>query len=362
MEPDVPVGLDRAWAKPSPMWTSGSTSDPNDWCGNPPAARRPGSFTKRRGAVSLRRLPHRTKITSATVRADFNDLTAVIHYTRAAHELGLWESERRLIERFLPDRAAPLLEAGCGAGRVTLGLWALGYRDLTAFDFADELLDQARSLAAEREAEAIRFVQADATRLGICHTLYDNPTGQTAMLSGLADGARGTEIERGRRVRAKAGSGGRPRDPGAADPRPGFAGALFMFNGLMQIPGREQRRAALRGLHAVCIEGAPLLFTTHDRDATRTERALWRLEAQRWERGEQDPRLVEFGDRYFEEAGTGRTFMHLPDRREILEDLEATGWAHAYDAMRTEVAPESPAVTAFSDECRFWVARRGPTE
>ena len=56
------------------------------------------------------------KITAATVRADFNDLVAVVHYTRAAHELGLWASERKLIERFFPDRSAPLLEAGCGAG------------------------------------------------------------------------------------------------------------------------------------------------------------------------------------------------------------------------------------------------------
>src|SRR5206468_10527462 len=93
------------------------------------------------------------KISAATVRADFTDLLAVVHYTRAAHELGLWASERVLIERHFNDRTAPLLEAGCGAGRVTLGLWTLGYQNLTAFDFAEELVDQARSLAAERGAE-----------------------------------------------------------------------------------------------------------------------------------------------------------------------------------------------------------------
>ncbi len=250
------------------------------------------------------------KIDAATVRADFNDLVAVVHYTRAAHELGLWRSERLLIERFFPDPGAALLEAGCGAGRVTLGLWQLGYHRITAFDFAEELVDQARSLAAERHAEAIRFLHADATRLG-------------------------------------------------ADSRftPPYDGALFMFNGLMQIPGRAHRRAALRELHAACAPDAPLLFTTHDRDATPTERALWRLETLRWVRGTQDPRLVEFGDRYFEDE-TGRTFMHLPDRREILEDLAATGWRHAYDALRPEVARESRAVREFSDECRFWVAHR----
>ena len=81
------------------------------------------------------------RISAATVRADFNDLPAVLHYTRAAHGLGLWSSERLLIQRFFPDRESHLLEAGCGAGRVTIGLWELGYRHLTAFDFAAELLD-----------------------------------------------------------------------------------------------------------------------------------------------------------------------------------------------------------------------------
>jgi SAM-dependent methyltransferase len=244
------------------------------------------------------------KITSDTVRDDFNDLVAVLHYTKAAHELGLWASERKLIERFFPDPRAPLLEAGCGAGRVTLGLWQLGYRRLTAFDFAAELVDQAISLAAER--------RADATRLAAT----------------------------------------------APDLQPPYGGALFLFNGLMQIPGRERRRAALRELHAVTAPDAPLLFTTHDRDSTPTERALWRLEAMRWTKGQQDPRLVEFGDRYFDEPGTGRTFMHLPDRREILEDLAATGWRHAFDAMRPEIARENHAVRDFSDDCRFWAAHR----
>ncbi len=253
-----------------------------------------------------------TKITAATVRADFNDLTAVIHYTRAAHKLGLWASERMLIERFFPDHSAPLLEAGCGAGRVAIGLWQLGYQRLTAFDFAQELVDQAVSLAAERQAGSIRFFTADATRLGKCHLLDDTL----------------------------------------------FSGVLFMFNGLMQIPGRCNRRAALHGLRRVCVPGAPLLFTTHDRDSSPGERALWQLEAARWARGEQDPRLGEFGDRYFEEAGTGRTFMHLPTRTEILADLAATGWTHEYDAMRRELASESRAVRDFSDDCRFWVARK----
>jgi SAM-dependent methyltransferase len=256
------------------------------------------------------------KISKETVHADFNDPVAVVHYARAAHFLGLWESERNLIARFFPDQTAPLLEAGCGAGRATLGLWEMGYRHLAAFDFAEELLDQARSLATERDAREILFFHADATNL----------TGAQLPTSNF--------------------------QPGGS-----FAGALFLFNGLMQIPGRESRLTALGELHAVCRPGAPLLFTTHDRDDSPVERNLWQQEAARWARGAQDARLVEFGDRYFE-GEAGRTFMHLPDRTEILADLAATGWRHEFDAMRREVARESRAVLEFSDECRFWLARR----
>lgn len=252
-----------------------------------------------------------TRLDGATVRDDFNSLETVIHYTRAAQSLGLWASERMLIGRLFPDRGARLLEAGCGAGRVTLALARLGYRDLTGFDFADEMIDQAQCLARQERAAGVRFLEADATRLRDCPSLEDSS----------------------------------------------FDGVLFLFNGLMQIPGRENRRTAMRELRRLCRTGAVILFTSHDRDADRNERAHWAAQAEVWSRGAQDPRLLEFGDRYFAHEH-GRTFMHLPVRAEVLEDLEATGWAHEEDALRDELALESRAVRDFSDNCRFWVARK----
>ncbi len=251
-----------------------------------------------------------SKVTGETVRNDFNAINTVLHYTRAAHFIGLWKSERELITRYLPDRTARLLEAGCGAGRVTVGLWHEGYRNLTGFDFAAELVEQARNLAAEQGIKEVAFLQADATRLEACHPLNDKP----------------------------------------------FDGVLFMFNGLMQIPGRENRRGAMRGLHRVCRPGGHFIFTTHDREDPKDLKE-WAKEAGRWARGEQNPRLVEFGDRYFTDDN-GNTFMHLPDRKEVFEDLASTGWVHVHDRTRDELASETPAVRNFSDNCRFWVARK----
>ena len=264
--------------------------------------------------------PKPRPITAARVRRDFNELRAVVHYAKAAHQLGLWASERIMLERVLPPAPAadfPILEAGCGAGRVCVALHELGYQNLTAFDFAQELVDQAVALAEERRAP-ITFHHADATKLS-AHPAFA------------------------------------PAAASAAEQ--GFAACLFMFNGLMQIPLRINRRRALRQLAAVCRPGAPLLFTTHDRDHSPSERASWRLEARRWAAGKQDPCLREFGDRRFEDE-CGYIFMHLPDRAEILADLAATGWVHVEDQLRRKLTKESTAVQEFSDECRFWVASR----
>lgn len=251
-----------------------------------------------------------TKVTGDTVREDFNAINTVLHYTRAAHFIGLWKSELVLIKKYFPDADLPLLEAGCGAGRVAVGLWHEGYRHVTAFDFAQELVEQAQNLADEQGIKDLTIFQADATQLAACSLLK----------------------------------------------RKCFDGVLFMFNGLMQIPGRKNRRAAMRGLQKLCRPDAHFIFTTHDREDPKDIKA-WAREAALWEKGEQNPRLLEFGDRYFSDE-TGNTFMHLPDRNEVLEDMAATGWVHVYDSTRNELASETPKVRNFSDNCRFWVAKK----
>lgn len=271
------------------------------------------------------------KVDGATVRDDFNAINTVLHYTRAAHFIGLWKSELALIERYLPDRTLHLLEAGCGAGRVAVGLWHQGYRNITAFDFASELVEQAENLVQEQGITGIRFLQADATCLS-----------HSNLLGYFSASTHPTVIE-----------------PNQSNSNPIgylFDGVLFMFNGLMQIPGRENRRSAMRELHGHCRSGAHFIFTTHDRDDPKDIKE-WAKEAALWASGEQNPRLLEFGDRYFTDE-TGNTFMHLPDRKEILDDMAATGWTHVYDATRNDLASETPKVRNFSDNCRFWVANR----
>lgn len=239
-----------------------------------------------------------------TVKQHFCDPRAVEHYGRAASGLGLWVSEEKIFRQvFRPEQT--LLELGCGAGRIAIGLWELGYRQVLGIDFAPEMIKRARHLARLLEY-GISFRAGDATGLEMEDELFD--------------------------------------------------GAIFGFNGLMQIPRRERRRAALAEAWRVVRPGGFFVFTTHDQ-ANRRYTLFWEQEKERWAKGEQDPRLEEFGDRYHE-SPVGCTFMHIPTRTEILEDLEATGWEHQEDFLRREIAREPADVREFSDECRFWIVRK----
>lgn len=239
-----------------------------------------------------------------TVRQYFRDPVAVRHYADAAARIGLWASEETVFTQVF-DRKDTLLDCGCGAGRITLGLWELGFRNILGFDFSREMIEEARRLARLLDY-GIAFRVADATRL--------------------------------------------PFEAGA------FDGAIFGFNGLMQIPWRKSRRIAMEQIARVLRPGGFFVFTSHDRDLNRY-RDLWKEERALWDAGLQGEGLLEFGDRHAE-TPEGMVFIHIPRQADVEEDLEATGFELLESHLRSEIASESEAVRAFSEECRFWIARR----
>lgn len=243
------------------------------------------------------------KVSSAEVKAFYEDPSVVDHYRRATANIGLWLSEE-LVFRKVFQPSDRLIELGCGTGRIAVGLAEIGYEHVLGTDLARDMVKEARHIAKVLELP-VYFRQGDATRLKFEDNLFD--------------------------------------------------GAIFGFNGLMQIPGRENRRTALREIRRVVRPGGALVFTTHDRNNSKYSK-YWKGEKTRWDRGKQDPQLLEFGDRY-EETNLGKLFIHVPVPEEIREDLQAAGWKSEWDSMRSSIARESPAIQEFSDDCRFWVAR-----
>lgn len=247
------------------------------------------------------------KIDQSHVRDYFDDPGVVDHYRRATANVGLWKSEAILFER-LYSRDDRLLELGAGTGRIAISLAEMGYRHVMGIELAGEMVKEARRIARVLEL-SVYFRRGDARSLDFEDNLFD--------------------------------------------------GAIFGFNGLMQIPGRENRRQALTEIRRVVRPGGALVFTSHDRHNPR-HRNFWKAEQKRWNKGQQQPELLDFGDRW-EKTDLGMLYIHVPTPAEVREDLAATGWKCEWDSLRSSIAREKPVTVQFSDDCRFWVGRNpGP--
>jgi len=243
------------------------------------------------------------KIDSGTVKAYYEDPGVVEHYRRATASIGLWISEEMVFERVF-EKDDRILELGTGTGRIAIGLAEIGFPHVMGIELSTEMVKEARHIARVLEL-SVYFRQGDATQLKFEDDLYD--------------------------------------------------GAIFGFNGLMQIPGRAERLKALKEIRRVVRPGGALVFTTHDRQNPR-HRNFWKEEQKRWNKGQQKAELLEFGDRW-EKTEHGMLFIHVPAPEEVREDLQATGWKCEWDSLRSAIAKESAATQQFSDDCRFWVAR-----
>ena len=67
---------------------------------------------------------------------DFFEKEQVVdHYAVATRRVGLWASEENILTKLF-QKDDNLLEIGCGTGRISFGLWDLGYRILTGIDYS----------------------------------------------------------------------------------------------------------------------------------------------------------------------------------------------------------------------------------
>lgn len=238
------------------------------------------------------------------VRGYFNEVGTVQHYAKAVANVGLWESEKLLFNRYF-SRKDKLLDLGCGAGRASIGLWEEGFESVLGTDLAESMVLESREIA-ECLGCPFHFQREDATDLS------------------FGDGS--------------------------------FDGVVFAFNGLMQIPDRQVRRQALQHIYRVLKDGGHFIFSTLDRE-DRLYSKVFAEEDDPEHDLSQNPNLIDFGDRHFE-TEHGVTFMHVPLRADVLEDLELLGFERAEDSMRSALARESASVLDFSEDCRMWVARK----
>ncbi len=231
-------------------------------------------------------------------QAHWHETETALHYARAAVRIGIWASERALIERYF-SKSHRILELGCGGGRVALALLQSGYSDVIATDFSPIMVSLARAVLADHDETWEQHVaQQDATALTYPHASFDR--------------------------------------------------AIFAFNGLMCLPSRDHRLAALRSIHRVLKPDGILLFTASDREKGANA-------AYRAKEAEPDDEIP--GDRWHE-SDTSPVFMHSSTEAETSGELSETGFMVIECPLSTEVAADGPLVREFAGETRFFVARK----
>jgi len=245
------------------------------------------------------------KVDTEFIRKSFTTEKTVSDYVKAVSEVGLWESEKMMIEKYFnPENR--ILDIGCGAGRTTIGLCKLGYHLVEGLDLSEAMIVQARRISKDLNYN-ITFKVGDAACLD-----YDDET---------------------------------------------FEAGLFSFNGIMQIPGRENRIKVLKEIRRILKPKGYFLFTTHDRDNSKEYELFWKEEKRKWTLHLEDKSLHEFGDRIIKMEERD-IFIHLPTREEVISSLEEAGFILIEGVSRSELCEESEEVKKFSTDCVFWLVQK----
>ena len=245
------------------------------------------------------------KVNTEFIRKSFTTEKTVSDYTKAVKEIGLWESEKMMIKKYFnpEDR---ILDIGCGAGRTTIGLYKLGYHLVEGLDLSKAMIVQARRISKELNDD-ISFSVGDAACLD-----YEDET---------------------------------------------FGAALFSFNGVMQIPGRENRIKVLKEIKRILKSKGYFLFTSHGRDNGKEHESFWEEEKRKWTLHLEDKSLHEFGDRIIKMEERD-IFLHFPTRDEVISSLEEAGFVLIEGILRSELCEESKEVKKFSTNCVFWLVQK----
>ena len=246
------------------------------------------------------------KVDKEFVRESWEAPSHVSNYVDADSEVGLRDSERLLVSRYL-FKSDRVLDIGCGAGRAAIALYRLGYLTVQGVDLSAGMIERAASIADD-SGYPISFEIGDATCL-----LHEDET---------------------------------------------FDAALFTAQGFMCIPGEGNRLKALREARRVLRPGGHFIFSTHERSANPKFASFWEEERLRWDNGTQDQRLLEFGDRIVMDFWTP-IYIHIPTRDEVARIVDEAGLIVVEDAMRSDLCPDTEGALKFTtSDCRMWVAQR----
>lgn len=248
---------------------------------------------------------HKVGHVQSLVSKEYNDEQIVSKYSANVQDIGLWESEKLAFRKYFKT-SDKILDLGCGAGRTTISLYQEGFHNIEGLDASWGMIRAAENLARKLSLP-VSFVHGDATSLHYTDSSFD--------------------------------------------------GAIFSYNGIMQIPGSMNRRKAFGEIRRTLKQGGFFIFTTHDRHFEPVFAPFWKEQEKLWKEGKQDPRLIEYGDIIIESKDKPTIFVHIPVPEDTIKMLNEAGFHVVETAMRSEICQESEEIKKYSCDCRFWIVQ-----
>ncbi|WP_322900483.1 class I SAM-dependent methyltransferase [Mycoplasmopsis felis] len=228
---------------------------------------------------------------------------ALYKYGNATLNIGLWESEKQLINKYFKNKDGHLLDIGCGAGRTSFALEKLSYKNIKAIDISPEMIGLCNELKKSFKSK-INFAIHDISKQKYKENSFDY--------------------------------------------------ILFSFNGFPGIPDYKSRLNALKLINKYLKKDGVFIFTAHafNKEKYEARRMFENINETN------EFKYQRYGDLLFRNENNEVDFLHLYSHSELENELINNNFTIIDVINRDKNFKENSLVKEFSDNTNFWICSK----
>lgn len=250
-----------------------------------------------------------SKDLNALFNSVYDTEKAIEIYANSLSNVGLWNSERILIDKYKKDKKV-FLDLGTGVGRIPFNLKNFGFEKIYANDLSEKFIFIAKLINEHEKRDDIVFLHLDSSVLT-------------------------SKIE-----------------------KESIDLAFYSFNGIMCIPTEQKRIKVLKEIYKILNKNGIAIITATNRDSSSYIKDFFDKELSKWELNKQDKNLEKFGDTTYNFDGVDG-FIRYTSNEEMIEFItKNTKFKILEYITRDELTEEDEVVQEFGNNTTFWVLKK----